>query len=250
MTRPKLSTARRPLSAPFVATMLAALASSIPTLGHAGSPDKPVKLGMMDNMGMGGMMQHMDNMMGMNVSQPGQMPGPQAQMNMRQGNQPMPGMQGSGSGDGMQPGQMGGMERGRMGMGSGGQGATPQGATPGMRMPGMTTDWGPVDLTDRIEGRLAFMRAELRITDAQATSWNAFAEALKLSRQHLLEARQQLAQPNAAAAQRMEQYEAHLTARLNAVKSARTAFAQLYSSLDENQKRTADELIVPFVATF
>lgn len=42
----------------------------------------------------------------------------------------------------------------------------------------------------------------------------------------------------------------HLSARLEALKSARTAFAKLHGTLDETQKRTADELVAPFVATF
>src|SRR6516165_3795891 len=31
---------------------------------------------------------------------------------------------------------------------------------------------------DRIEGRIAFLRAELNITEAQASAWNAFADAM------------------------------------------------------------------------
>ena len=124
----------------------------------------------------------------------------------------------------------------------------------GMRMrgemPGMAVGPGMVDMTDRLDGRLAFLRAELRITDAQSAAWTTFADGLRSGRQHLLEARQQLAQPFSKSADRLEQYERHLTARLEALKAARTAFNQLYASLDDAQKRTADELVVPFIATF
>lgn len=122
----------------------------------------------------------------------------------------------------------------------------------GMRggMPGMAMGPGMVDMTDRLDGRLAFLRAELRITDAQSSVWNTFAAGLRSSRNHLLEARQQLNQPYAKPADRLEQYERHLAARLEALKSARAAFTQLYASLDDVQKRTADELVVPFIATF
>lgn len=117
-------------------------------------------------------------------------------------------------------------------------------------MPGMATSG--VDLTDRIDGRIAFLRAELRITDAQASTWNQFAQALRSSRQHLLEARQQLAAPASSNAptDRLDRYERHLTARLEAIRTARTAFSQLYTVLDEQQKHVADELVVPFLATF
>ncbi len=117
-------------------------------------------------------------------------------------------------------------------------------------MPGMSANG--VDMMDRIDGRIAFLRTELRITDAQATAWNQFADALRSSRQHLLEARQQLAAPDSSNTPtvRLDRYERHLTARLEAIRTARTAFAQLYAALDEHQKHVADELVVPFLATF
>ena len=176
-----------------------------------------------------------------------------------------PGQAGGGMGGGMKGCcGMGGTQQGS-GQGAMGQGGMQQGAGKGdmgmmddrMRrmqqnqaMPGMATNG--VDMTDRIDGRIAFLRAELRITDAQAATWNQFAEALRSSRLHLLEARQQLAAPassNAPTA-RLDQYERHLTARLEAIRTARIAFTQLYAALDEHQKHVADELVVPFLATF
>lgn len=254
--------------------------------GPARAEDRPLRLAMHDMMPMptqsgsggsmsGGMMG--DNMMPMPQSQPGQMGGmpPPAQsgpmgggmqmddnMRMQQqgqsgqmgrGTQPQRSMgQGGSMGQGNMPGQMGGMmddsmmrmmnDHMRMMMGG------------GMRMggggAGMAMGPSMVDMTDRIEGRLAFLRAELHVTDAQNSAWTTFAEGVRSSRQHLLEARQQLNQPSSKPADRLEQYERHLAARLEALKSARTAFTQLYASLDEAQKRTADELVVPFIATF
>ena len=42
---------------------------------------------------------------------------------------------------------------------------------------------------DHVEGRIAFLRAELKITDAQATAWNAFADALRANAKSLGEVR-------------------------------------------------------------
>src|SRR4029434_2294118 len=42
---------------------------------------------------------------------------------------------------------------------------------------------------DRVEGRIAFLRAELKITDAQANAWNGFAEALRANAKKLGELR-------------------------------------------------------------
>ena len=117
-------------------------------------------------------------------------------------------------------------------------------------MPGMGANG--VDMMDRIDGRIAFLRAELGITDVQAPAWGRFAEALRSGRQHLLEARQQLASPagSGTPSARLDRYERHLTERLEAVRTARTASNQLYGTLDEHQKHVADELVVPFLATF
>ncbi|NNM73905.1 Spy/CpxP family protein refolding chaperone [Enterovirga aerilata] len=149
--------------------------------------------------------------------------------------------------------RMGGMGQGSSGTGSGGSMRMEDdkmGMSGSQPMPGMTPNG--MDMTDRIDGRIAFLRAELKITDAQAASWNQFAEALRSSRKHLLEAREQLASPTAESnpATRIEQYERHLAARLEAIRTARTSFSQLYAGLDQHQKHVADELVVPFLATF
>jgi hypothetical protein len=38
---------------------------------------------------------------------------------------------------------------------------------------------GGMELIDHIEGRIAFLRTELKVTDAQQPAWNAFADALR-----------------------------------------------------------------------
>lgn len=159
---------------------------------------------------------------------------------------------------GMQQGSMGrsNMQQGRgsgsggmgMGMGMGMMGDDMRRMQQNQAMPGMGSNG--VDMMDRIDGRIAFLRTELRITDAQTGAWNQFAEALRSGRQHLLEARQQLTAPASTPSARLDQYERHLTARLEAIRAARTAFSNLYAALDEHQKHVADELVVPFLATF
>ena len=120
----------------------------------------------------------------------------------------------------------------------------------GAVMPGASTNPNIVDMSDRIEVRIAFLRGELRITDAQMPAWNSFAEALRSGRRHLVEARQVFNQPSASPADHLQQYERHLAARLEALKTARTSFVELYNVLDQTQRRTADDLVAPFIATF
>ena len=93
---------------------------------------------------------------------------------------------------------------------------------------------GPADVTERLEGRIAFLKT-----------------ALRSSRQHLLEARKLLVMDDKVAGpERLDRYEHHLGERLEAIKSARSAFARLYGSLSDGQKQTADAILLPLIATF
>ncbi|MBR0959754.1 Spy/CpxP family protein refolding chaperone [Bradyrhizobium japonicum] len=110
---------------------------------------------------------------------------------------------------------------------------------------------GPSDVTERLEGRIAFLKAELQISDKQSAEWNGVADALRSSRQHLLEARKMLVMDDRlGSADRLEHYERHLSERLEAIKSARLAFTRLYASLNESQKQTADTILLPLIASF
>lgn len=121
----------------------------------------------------------------------------------------------------------------------------------GMATGAGVTASGPADVTERLEGRIAFLKAELQITDKQTADWNVLADALRFSRQHLFEARKLLVMDdNAAGPERIERYEHHLGERLEAIKSARSAFNRLYVSLNESQKQTADAILLPLIATF
>jgi hypothetical protein len=147
-----------------------------------------------------------------------------------------------------QPGAQGGMMtmmekmmQGHMG------GMSGMGAATGTT--GMAT--GTADVTERIEGRIAFLKAELQITDKQMAEWNVLAEALRSGRQHLVEARKFLVMDDkTSSADRLARYEGHLTERLEAIKSARAAFVRLYPNLDDAQKQTADAILLPLIATF
>lgn len=141
---------------------------------------------------------------------------------MGQGCMPMMGMMGSA---GMMP--MMGM------MGPGNVGAGAPGTFEPMDMPGTA-------MIDRIEGRIAFLRAELGIAEAQTGAWDALAEALRANAKRLAEAR--LAPAAATFADRLQREENWLSARLEGVRAMRTAFDGLYQALSEKQRKAADEL--------
>lgn len=121
----------------------------------------------------------------------------------------------------------------------------------GMAPMGAVTASGPADVTERLEGRIAFLKAELQITDKQLPDWNLLAETLRSSRQHLLEARKLLVMDDKVSGpERIEHYERHLGERLEALKAARSAFNRLYGNLSSGQKQTADAILLPLIATF
>jgi hypothetical protein len=141
----------------------------------------------------------------------------------------------------------------------------PQGAAPtgmaGGKMPMMEMMMGqmakmqpalPAPL-DHVEGRIAYMRAELAVTDVQAPAWDRFAAALRTSRAHLDEARTALVASNdarTAMPARLEAYAHHLSMRFDSLRAALDSFKVLYPSLTAAQQVTADELAGPLLASF
>lgn len=126
--------------------------------------------------------------------------------------------------------------------------------TPMMRMMQMMQPMQgrPSDPLDHFEGRIAFLKAEIGVTGAQEQAWDEFAQALRAGRQHLLEARQALAAAmgQSDALGRLAAYEHHLSMRLDTLRSARGSLERLYGMLNDTQKRSANDLVVPFVEEF
>jgi hypothetical protein len=112
-----------------------------------------------------------------------------------------------------------------------------------MRMMGGGDDAPGMGMVDRVEGRIAFLQTELKITPAQTAAWNAFAAALRSNAQRLAGPRMAMMGANQTMAQRLEAQERWLTARLEGTRALRSAHTTLYASLSDEQKRTADELL-------
>ncbi len=149
------------------------------------------------------------------------------------GGQGMPG--GSGMmGQGMMGGQQGMMDHHRMMMGMMGGGGMM-----GMAMSGMT---------DRVEGRIAFLRAELKIAANQTEAWNRFADALRASAKKLSELR--AAAPKAGDSpatleQKLDRQVQMLAARTDGARAVSAGYAGLAKVLTDEQKKLAEELIPP-----
>lgn len=98
------------------------------------------------------------------------------------------------------------------------------------------------------EGRLAFLKAELKITAQQEPLWDKYAEAVRTNAKAMYERHPSLferAQSDEALPQRLEQREQIMTLNLDAMRKADAALKPLYASLDENQRKIADEVMPP-----
>ncbi|MFP5517847.1 MAG: Spy/CpxP family protein refolding chaperone [Alphaproteobacteria bacterium] len=182
------------------------------------------------------------------------------------GNAPMIG-EGMGSGIMVQPGaqaQGGPPGANRPGMMMGGMMGQQSGQSsmmgPGMMGPGMMEQMMPMMRQmmmgqqggmgamglpfERVEGRIAFLKAELEITDAQAPQWNAFADTLRSNAKAHQAMHEQMTKGGLPSAwpERLAAQQKALSTRLDAVKALEAAAKPLYAALSDDQKKVADQL--------
>lgn len=105
---------------------------------------------------------------------------------------------------------------------------------------------GPQRHFERIDARLAYVHAALRITDAQTAQWTTFADAARAAAGKLHQAYahvMQDAEQRTTATGLLDQRIALLSARLDAMKSVAPPAKSLYAALSQEQKQIADELL-------
>src|SRR6266700_4337452 len=99
---------------------------------------------------------------------------------------------------------------------------------------------GGMATIDRVEGRIAFLRTELKITDAQTSAWNAFADALHANAKKLGELRASMMPQAGAASQtlvdRLALQEKWLTARLEGTRAIKSAMTNLVTTFSDEQQ--------------
>ena len=96
-----------------------------------------------------------------------------------------------------------------------------------------------------IEGRIAFLKAELKITPAQEAMWERLAAAMRSSAGQMDQFMQQHKPdaPPANAMERLDRRAQFAALHANATQSVAQAFKPLYASLSDEQKKVADELV-------
>jgi hypothetical protein len=95
------------------------------------------------------------------------------------------------------------------------------------------------------EGRIAFLKAELAIGEAQKAAWEAYAEALKRNFENVKSMRQTMAAAQESRSP-VERLDAHITAmegRLASLRDIRPSLTAFYETLSTEQRRTADALL-------
>ena len=101
-------------------------------------------------------------------------------------------------------------------------------------------------MTRHVEGRLAFLKTELKITDAQLPLWNAVADAIRANAKSMgdIAGGMMGGSQTATLPDKLAMREKMMAAHLEALQKFKAAVDPLYAALSEEQKKTADELLI------
>jgi len=106
-------------------------------------------------------------------------------------------------------------------------------------------------MTGHIEGRLAFLKTELKITDVQESKWNVFADAVRANAKAMMGMREGMMQARGGALPvRLERIEKAMTLCQESLRTIKAAVEPLYASFSDEQKRAADQLMVSPMGLF
>ena len=134
---------------------------------------------------------------------------------------------------------------GMPGGGMAGSGGMPMMGMMGMMM-GQDGMGGMSMMAGHVEGRLAFLKTELKITDAQLPLWNAVAAAIRANGKSVSEMSGPMmgSMHTGTLPEKLAAREKMMTAHLEALRKFKAAVDPLYAVLSDEQKKTADELLI------
>lgn len=97
---------------------------------------------------------------------------------------------------------------------------------------------------DRVEARITTLHAQLKITSAEEPQWTAVAQAMRdnASSVHSLVEQRKAQAGQMTAVDDLKSYEAITDAHADGLKKLIPAFEQLYTSMSDDQKKTADQI--------
>jgi hypothetical protein len=101
-------------------------------------------------------------------------------------------------------------------------------------------------MAGHVEGRLAFLKTELKITDAQLPLWNAVADVIRANAKGMGEMSGGMmgSEQTATLPEKLALREKMMAAHLEALRKFKSAVDPLYAALSEGQKKTADQLLI------
>ena len=102
-------------------------------------------------------------------------------------------------------------------------------------------------MAGHVEGRLAFLKTELKITDTQLPLWNKVADVIRANAKSISEMMSggmMGSSQTATLPEKLAAREKMMAAHLEALRKFKTAVAPLYAALSDEQKKTADELLI------
>lgn len=113
---------------------------------------------------------------------------------------------------------------------------------------------GPDAMLDRIDGRLAFLKAELKITSEQEAKWDEAASAIRTNAEahnammrSMMEEMRDGSFAKLTLPERLAHQETQMSAHLQQIKAINTAIDGLYAVLSDEQKKDADDIVLPMM---
>ncbi|MGH6838038.1 MAG: Spy/CpxP family protein refolding chaperone [Methylocella sp.] len=103
---------------------------------------------------------------------------------------------------------------------------------------------------EHIDGQLAYLKTELKITEAQTAQWNVFADAFRADKEKNARLCKSMENEqthsmmmSASLPESLEMMAVRLAARLESLRAMEAAVRPLYAILNQAQKKTADEIM-------
>lgn len=101
---------------------------------------------------------------------------------------------------------------------------------------------------ERVEGHIAFLKTELKITGAQEAQWQKVAQAMRQSAERLKavrDARSAEADKPTTSLERFKARQQFAEARAESARAFVAAYEPLYNAMSEEQRKAADALFAP-----
>jgi hypothetical protein len=125
-------------------------------------------------------------------------------------------------------------------------GSMPRGSGNMPMMGMMQMMMGQNGMAGHVEGRIAFLKTELKITDAQQPLWNIVADTMRANAKGMsgMPNGMPMMGPATTLPDKLAMHEKMMTTHLEGLRKLKAAVEPLYASFDADQKKAADELML------